>query len=424
MSAGTKAVFVTDGPATRYAGVVARAARCTGAIARAALFGLAVAAVSGCEAGPAPTSTSRDSLGVTIVESVAPAWAPDAAWRIDEEPLLDLAETGSGDMHNFFRVRDMLRTGEHLIVADGISQQIRVYDSAGRFLRAFGGPGEGPGEFRTLWTVVSTGDGRFVGMDLTGGGPGAEFDLESGLVSTFRMPQGVQPLRHPVHSEIVWGWDGGYTMDDEGIRQGLQRAVATVVRLSEDRMSSHPVTNVPGREFVVAPNADVIPLMGRITHAVPVGDGTMVIGTADALEYSMIDGRTGETRRIARILGVSLALSKEEVDLERQTRLGPNPRPYIRDLLERLPVPEEKPAYQRMIVDAEGNVWAGEYLGLARREEPQDWYVWDSLGVWLGIVETPARFELMRVGADEVFGVWRDVNDVEHPRVLGLVKLE
>lgn len=325
-------------------------------------------------------------------------------------------------MHNFFRVRDMLRTGEHLVVADGISQQIRVYDSAGRFLRAFGGRGEGPGEFRTLWTVVLTGDGRLVGMDLRSGGPGAEFDIESGLVSTLRMPQGVRPLRHPVPSDVIWGWDGGYTVDDKGLRQGLQRAVASVVRLSEDRASGHPVANVPGHEHVVEPSADVIPLMGRNTQAVPVGDGTIVIGTADALEYFTTDGRTGEVRQISRILGVSLAVSKEEVDRERQTRLGPNPRPYIRDLLERLPVPEEKPAYQRMIVDVEGNVWAGEYLGLARRDEAQKWYVWDPSGVWLGLVETPARFELMRVGADEVFGVWRDENDVEHPRVLGLVK--
>ena len=388
--------------------------------ARLALMALAAGAAAGCEADSAQTSTSRDSLGVTIVESVAPAWTPDAAWRIEEEPLVDLAETGSGDMHNFFRVRDMLRVREHLVVADGVSQEIRVFDRDGRFVRAFGGSGEGPGEFRFLWTVVSMGGGRLLGADYNG--TGAEFDIESGLVSTFRMPQGIRALRHPVPSEVVWGWDGGYTVDDEGLRDGLQRAVATVLRLSEDRMSAHPVASVPGHEHFLVPTADVLPLMGRNTHAVPVGDGTIVIGTADALEYSTIDGQTGEVRRIARILGVSLAVSDEEVDRELQTRLGPNPRPRIKDLLESLPRPDEKPAYQRMIVDAEGNVWAGEFLGLARRDEVQKWHVWDSSGVWQGTVDTPARFELMRVGADEVFGVRRDMNDVEHPQVLRLVK--
>ena len=46
----------------------------------------------------------------------------------------------------------------------------------------------------------------------------------------------------------------------------------------------------------------------------------------------------------------------------------------------------------------------------------------DSSGAWLGVVETPARFELMRIGLDEVFGVRRDLDDVEHPQVLRLVK--
>jgi len=59
------------------------------------LLGLAVVAVAGCEAGSAPASTLRDSLGVTIVESTAPSWAEGDEWRIEEEPVVDLAGTGS-----------------------------------------------------------------------------------------------------------------------------------------------------------------------------------------------------------------------------------------------------------------------------------------------------------------------------------------
>ncbi len=391
--------------------------------ARLTVLGLAAAVTAGCEPGSAPSSTSRDSLGVTIVESVAPAWTPETAWRIEEEPVVDLAETGSGFMHEFFRVRDMLRAGaDHLVVADGVSNEVRVYDSAGRFLRAFGGSGEGPGEFHTLWTMVSTGAGRLVAMDLRAGGPGAEFDLESGLVSTFRMPSEGRPLRHPVPSDPLWVWDEGFIWGDEGMRLGFQRTQASILLLSEDRMSARRIASVPGYELVIVPGQDAIPLLARSTQMVPVGDGTIVVGTADALAYSILDGRTGEVLRIARILGISLAVSEEEIDRERQTRLGPNPRPFIRDLLEQMPVPDEKPAYQQMLVDVQGNVWAGEFLGLARYNDPQEWYVWDSSGVWLGVVETPARFELMRVHEREVLGVWRDLNDVEHPQVLRLAK--
>lgn len=390
---------------------------------RAALVGLAFAGAVGCEVESAPASTARDSLGVTIVESAAPAWTVDSSWRIEDEPVVDLAESGSSEMHTFFQVRDVLRAGgDRLVVADGASQQIRVYDSAGRFERAFGGPGEGPGEFGFLWGVTLTRAGRLVGTELGMGGRGAEFDLESGLVATFRMPPGARALSHPVPSDVVWGFDDGYTMDDEDLPPGLQRSTATIVRLAEDRMSAHPVAEVPGHEHIVVPEGDAIPLMPRLTHVAPTGGGELVVGTADALEYSIIDGRTGLVRLTARILGISLAVTDDEVEHERQVRLGPDPRPFTRDLMARLPVPTEKPAYQQLVVDLEGNVWAGEFLGLARRDEPQNWQVWDSSGVWLGTVRTPARFELMRVGSDEVLGARRDDHDVEHPQVLKLVK--
>ena len=394
-----------------------------GRVRRRGLTGVVVVGLFGCEAGPGPTSTSRDSLGIAIVESVAPAWPEGAGWRIEEQPLVDLAETGTGDMHLFSSVRDVLRTRDgHLVVADGGSQQIRIYEADGSFQRAFGGPGEGPGEFRILWTVVETRDATLLGVDFTLGASGAEFDIDSGLISTFRVPGGATSLRHPVPSDIIWGLGTGYTMDDEDLEPGLQRHPATLVRMSEDRTSAHAFAQVPGNELFFLPEVEVNPVMGRLTHVVPASGGEVVVGLADGLEYSILDGQTGDVRLIARIPGISLAVTEEEVERERQVRLGPNPRPYIRDLLDRLPIPTRKPAYQNMLLDAEGNVWAGEFLGLARRYEPQDWYVWDSSGIWLGVVEAPARFELTRVGGGEVFGVRRDLNDVEHPQVLRLVK--
>ncbi len=390
---------------------------------RPVLLALAAAATAGCEAGTAPGSTSRDSLGITIVESTAPRWAEGYEWRIEEDPVVDLTGTGSGDEHLFFRVGDVLRTpAGHLAVADRGSQQIRIYDARGRFMRAFGGPGEGPGEFRSLWSVVLTHEGTLLGVDYTVGGAGAEFDIDGGLVGTFRLPGEANPVRHPVPSDIVWGLDAGYTVRGDDLEGGLQRHQATIIRMSADRTSVHPVATVPGWEHFVVPEGDAIPLMPRLTQVVPTGQDEVVVGIAEALEYSILDGETGEVRMIARLPGISLAVTGEEVDRERQTRLGPNPSQFTRDLLDRLPIPAEKPAYESMLVDADGNVWAGEFLGLARRDEARDWYVWDESGVWLGVVETPARFELMRAGPDEVFGVRRDMNDVEHPQVLRLVK--
>ena len=396
-----------------------------GAVASTVWAGLACVVVGGlfgCEGGPGPTSASRDSLGVRIVESVAPSWGVGAGWVIEEEPVVDLVETGSGDMHLFLGVRDLLRTDDHLVVADGLSRQIRVYGADGFFLRAFGGPGEGPGEFSFLAELALMDNGRLVAQDYAPGGGGAEFDLESGLVGTFSRPQMVYPLSQVVPSQAIWGSDERVILGDDRSSQGLRRPLMTVVRLSPDRASSDPIVSIPGDEVIFVPDADAIPIMGRRTHAVPTGDGGLVIGTADAMEYSRVEARSGRVELIARIIGVSLEVSRDEAEREKQVRLGPRASPRVREIYADISVPDRKPAYQQMLVDAEGNVWAGEFLGLARRDEPQDWYVWDSSGVWLGVVETPARFELMRVGESEVFGVRRDVDDVEHPQVLRLVK--
>ena len=369
----------------------------------------------------APAVFVRDSLGVRIVESFSPRWSADSAWWIEEAPLVDLSESGTGEEHFFDRVRDVLRAADgRLIVGDGASNEVRMYDSSGRFVRAFGGEGDGPGEFRNVSTLTLLRNDRLVVQDYISGGRGAEFDLDSGLVSSFRRPRMIDPIRQPVPSEFLWGIDEMSALLKARNSQGLKRPQATIVRLSDDRASSHTVAVVPGHEVFTLPDADAIPLMGRNLHAVPTGDDKLAIGTADALEYSTVDATTGDLRMIARIPTVSLAVSQQELDRERLVKLGPDPRPRIREIYEVLPEPAEKPAYQRMLVDAEGNVWAGEFLGLARRHDPQKWYVWDSLGVWLGIVETPARFELMRVGADEVLGVRRDFNEVESPQVLRL----
>ena len=105
----------------------------------AALAGLAILAGFGCEASPAPASTSRDSLGVRIVESVCTSrWNENSAWWIDEAPLVDLLESGTGEERFFDRVRDVLRAADgRLIVGDGASSEVRMYDASGRFVRTF-----------------------------------------------------------------------------------------------------------------------------------------------------------------------------------------------------------------------------------------------------------------------------------------------
>ncbi len=334
--------------------------------------------LGGCGANKAPFTTSRDSLGIKVVESTAPRWTATIAWHIEDVPALDLVETGTGQMHSFFQVRDVMRlTTDRVLVVDGASREMRVFDSRGRFVHAFGGAGDGPGEFRIFPMVVPMHAGGFVARDYTSGGQGAEFSLREGLIGTFLQPTGVRPLRQVVRAKHLWV-DAGILRGEARTSSSLWRPLLAVGRLSDDLASVDTVTVVPWDEVFVTPVADVIPLMGRRTFVVPNRDGDLVVGTAEALEYRKIDGETGEVRSIVRIDGIDLEVSRGDVESERRARLAWTRSPVVREIFADMPFPKKKPAYQRLIADDAGNIWAGEFLGAARRDESQAWYVWDA----------------------------------------------
>ena len=98
------------------------------------------------DSGP-PLVVQRDSAGIEIIEAMRPLWGDSSLWSIDPEPVVDLARSGSGPSHEFFRVRGLQqRPDGSLVLGDGASRQVRLYSRDGEFVGALGGPGEGPGE--------------------------------------------------------------------------------------------------------------------------------------------------------------------------------------------------------------------------------------------------------------------------------------
>ena len=87
---------------------------------------------------------------VHIVENPAVS-AAETIWRLVPEPVFSLGGSGVVEELSLFEVAGALRlTDGRIVVADGGSRTLKVFDPAGEFVRAAGGPGEGPGEFRAL----------------------------------------------------------------------------------------------------------------------------------------------------------------------------------------------------------------------------------------------------------------------------------
>ena len=90
-----------------------------------------------------------------------------------------------------------------------------------------------------------------------------------------------------------------------------------------------------------------------------------------------------------------------------------------KQLWESVPVSSHLPAYEQILLDQVGNLWAAEYLVL---DETPVWQVLDPQGSWLGQVAMPPGGRISEIGEDYVLGVWRDEMDVETLRMYGLVK--
>src|SRR5688572_22901530 len=90
----------------------------------------------------------RDSAGITIVESSAPAWTDATAWRVDASPAFDIGGAENDTAPHFFNIRGVHRLSDAgIVVLDAASLSLQFFDSLGTAVGRAGRKGSGPGEF-------------------------------------------------------------------------------------------------------------------------------------------------------------------------------------------------------------------------------------------------------------------------------------
>ncbi len=358
----------------------------------------------------------RDSAGITIVESLRPAWGDSAHWRVDAEPLLDLAESGTGDPHNFYSVRSIGRLSDgSVVVANSGSNEIRKFSSDGRFLASAGGDGQGPGEFTNLQQIERVGDSilaRDIASRVVLFGP----DLEH--IRTIR-------LQGYARGHLHYLGDGTLVAQVLMVyseRLGLIRDPEALLLFDLEGIRVDSIGSTPGAETYVTEVLDGQPLFGKAA-LVDTHGGRIYSGASDQMQVEELSP-AGDTMRILRIPDFPLTLTPQQVEVERNARLNfPLPQgieslppPFV-EAVEGMPVPETRPAYADLLVDAAGAIWLRPFRGMSEAAGPEPWLVLSPDGTWLGRVEIPEDFRLMDIGVDEVLGVWTDEMDVPHPQV-------
>src|SRR5688572_5315805 len=122
------------------------------AILANALVIVAAVACGGGDGGHRATTT--DSAGVRL-ETIDVAPKDLKEWRVGTKSLLTLSAEQTGDTGAFAFVGPVAWLSDgRIVVTDASSHRLLVFDSTGRYRRALGRRGDGPGEIRTTTSLT------------------------------------------------------------------------------------------------------------------------------------------------------------------------------------------------------------------------------------------------------------------------------
>lgn len=372
----------------------------------------------------------RDSAGVTIVENALPLWPEGSGWRVADAPTLDIGVVDGEPAYQFFRVAGAERMADgRIAVANAGTSEVRFFDSEGRFLSATGGKGGGPGEFEGLgWLHSAPGDSLlaydWLSRRVSVLAPSGEF-ARSFVLTILTAATGL-PAAADVFPDgaLLLGVDMFLATGE--VVTGAARDSAVYYVLDSQGTVRDTLGVFPGGSSYQTNDGENWVggglVFGPVGQAAVRGDD-WVYGAADTYELE-VRSRSGHLEGLIRLDFERLPVTQEHVDTYvagRMSRARDEERRRIyRTMYENMPFPDRMPAYDGLVVDSEGCLWVAEYR--APGDDQPLWRVFDPEGAYLGMVETPKRFRVFRIGPDYILGRWADDQDVEHVRMYDLLR--
>ncbi len=362
----------------------------------------------------------RDSLGIEIVENRHQAWGDRDNWQVSTDPVLALGIIEGDPAYQFHEVSDAARLSDgRVVVANAGSSELRYFDGDGGFISTVGNDGEGPGEFRTIvWIEPAAGDSIVVyDWDLF---RISVFDVAGTFVRSYQIPQ-------LAGDEYVYATglfaDGSLLAQSSGGRPrlGAYRDTMTCFRLREDGMEADRLGRFAGGEKFFWSEGNSRGLVdhpfGRYSHTIA-GNGLFLYAPSDFYEIGVY-ALDGSLTRLIRKQHTNLHVAAGDIETYRETRLS-GAREFWAGLFSHITFPETMPAYGRVLLDREGNIWVEEYRRPS--DDTPRWTVFTSSGRLLGTLTTPTGLWIYDIGDDYILGRWMDELDVEHVQLYQLSK--
>ena len=319
------------------------------------------------------------------------AWLLSAQWRMSVDYQIGALDGAGPDV--FGQIQDFEVDGfGRWWVLDAHSQDLRVFDASGEYVRTVGRSGSGPGEFSNAIALARSAEGNLWVID-PGNGRVSVFDTTGAFLGSHAMPTaGIMTLP----------WPGGFD------RSGSFYALTYLVDQSEESgLAKLMVRHTPSFEPIdsVAPPepatpAESLDLKGDRGH------GSTPIPFTPALKWRLVDGdfwaaETGEyhlvktgwhgdTLRTIRREFVPLRVTRADIDAyeaELREFFGQSLK------IDRSAIPKRMPAIDDFFVDEAGYVWV---LRTAAATAPpgSTFDLFDPVGRLLGKVDIPFEVSL------------------------------
>jgi hypothetical protein len=394
---------------------------------RSTVLAAAALALSACDTpgGEANAAAVRDSAGIVIVENTSAAAA--AAWRLADAPRLQIGSPDGRPQDMLFRAWTARRLdGGRILVVNGGTNELRFYGPDGHHLFTRGGPGGGPGEFRSLQRVwILPGDSLlaydFMPTRLSVFSPEGEFVRSYGLDA----PDGRQVIVRGVLADGSLIVEGAPVWDAEGASEGVVRDSVPFYRYGADGGLIGEIGRFPSAEVfrvMTAQGARMGSLpFPRIPAKAVAGEEFYFAAGAD-YEIDVYSG-DGELRRRIRLDLPARGVTAQDLRRFRDTQLDAaergGTRALVSRMLDEMPQPETMPAHGTLLLDDDRNVWVSDYRA-DPSEEPM-WRVFSAGGDYRGEVRMPVGFEPVHIGPGFVLGRWVDDLEVEYIRLYDLV---
>lgn len=412
---------------------------------KSALFllgGLAcTTAWGGCASGEDPDDAAdatvvsvEDSSGIEIVTNRGDGWGPGNAWRL--EPDLQVGEL-DGPLA-FGRIT-WVGPGPDggMLVLDGQSHLVHVFDSVGTSVRSFGGEGEGPGEFRRPAAVTSLRDGRLAVAEgfppvlhwLTLAGdylgstrlPGARDELGTRTAGAFGVWQVTSAGRVFVQVQVI----------DPGADDGEM----PVVLMEVDPEGEASPDTIAEWTWSAGFGDEAIRVFEPVHTWMPRSDGMVVVSAGSPYEIQWHDPAAGLQRLVRRVVEgapVTDRLRQQAIeDMREGMAAGGASEGMVDDMLDRVEFESTVPEVLRLWVsEPDGGLWIGvhdpDLFTIEQKGPISGWTnaldVFESDGRYLGRIPLPQGFTLRVVAEDALYGVWEDELEVPFARRYRVVR--